>query len=343
MSMTRQAHLIGSVGLDSAEAVFTMVADVLGDCCPRIPDGETGDRGYWIRWQQATFDRCEGLTIEDLDYKLPGYKDNVRRSFFRLRDGVEAAEVDLGDLGYADEALESYAVFARLQDEGRIPAGTRFLVAVPTPIALVCGFIMPSDQLAIEPAVEAAMERELAKIQAGIPADKLSIQLDVCFEVVGTDGGPALPCANPVDDSVPRIGRLCGLINDGVELGIHLCYGDPGHQHIVEPQDLGTCVAFANGIFDKSPRRVDFIHMPVPRGRGDEGYFRPLEDMRLPNETRLILGLVHHTDGVNGTRARMAVADEFAGDYDVATECGFGRRDPSTIPELLKVHREICA
>ena len=82
--------------------------------------------------------------------------------------------------------------------------------------------------------------------------------------------------------------------------------------------------------------------MPVPRGRADDDYFKPLADLKLPRETRLILGLVHHTDGVEGGRRRMAVADKYAADYDIATECGFGRRDPATIPELLNIHRELC-
>ena len=114
------------------------------------------------------------------------------------------------------------------------------------------------------------------------------------------------------------------------------------HQHIVEPGDLGTSVAFANAIAAAAPRRIDAIHMPVPRNRNDDAYFRPLLNLDLPPETKLILGLVHHTDGVDGSRARMAVADKFASDYDIATECGFGRRDPATIPELLKIHQALC-
>jgi hypothetical protein len=38
----------------------------------------------------------------------------------------------------------------------------------------------------------------------------------------------------------------------------------------------------------------------------------------------------------------MAIAQRYAKDFDVATECGFGRRDPATIPELLHIHRELC-
>jgi len=38
----------------------------------------------------------------------------------------------------------------------------------------------------------------------------------------------------------------------------------------------------------------------------------------------------------------MAVADKYTQDYDIATECGFGRRDPTTIPDLLQIHRDLC-
>ncbi len=341
--MARQAHLIGSVGLADAETVFTTVSDIIGDCCPRIPDGETGARGYWIRWQQATFEGSDDLEVEIVTQKLPGFKDSVERSFFRLKDGVNPGAVDFGDLGYGDEAVRSYELFARLQAEGKVPAGARFQMCVPTPMALLCGFIMAPDRLALEPAIETALARDLARAQAEIPADKLSVQFDVCYEVVGNDGGPPLPYDDPIAGSVERIARLCGRIDDGVELGIHLCYGDPGHQHIVEPEDLATSVAFANAIVAAAPRRIDFVHMPVPRGRADDDYFKPLAALDVPAGTRLILGLVHHTDGIEGGRARMAIADKYAADYDIATECGFGRRDPATIPDLLAIHKELCA
>ena len=35
---------------------------------------------------------------------------------------------------------------------------------------------------------------------------------------------------------------MANLIPDEIDVGIHLCYGDPGHAHIVEPTDLGTSI-----------------------------------------------------------------------------------------------------
>jgi len=51
---------------------------------------------------------------------------------------------------------------------------------------------------------------------------------------------------------------------------------------------------------------------------------------------------VHHTDGVAGTRDRIAAAEKVVTDFDVATECGFGRRPMESIPELLDIHAAVA-
>jgi hypothetical protein len=82
--------------------------------------------------------------------------------------------------------------------------------------------------------------------------------------------------------------------------------------------------------------------MPVPRDRSDDAYFEPLARLKLQPETQLCLGLVHYTDGVAGTRKRLETAERHASGFSIATECGFGRRDPTTIAELLRIHAEVA-
>jgi hypothetical protein len=127
-----------------------------------------------------------------------------------------------------------------------------------------------------------------------------------------------------------------------VEVGIHLCYGDPGHKHVIEPKDAGTCVAFANSILQKAGRRVDWIHIPIPRGWRVSDYYKPLSTLRVPAETEVYLGLVHYTDGVDGTNRRLELAEEQISNFGLATECGFGRRDPETVHRLLEIHRLVA-
>jgi len=45
---------------------------------------------------------------------------------------------------------------------------------------------------------------------------------------------------------------------------------------------------------------------------------------------------------VPGTRTRLATAKRFASNFSIATECGFGRRDPATLNELLRIHAEMA-
>lgn len=82
---------------------------------------------------------------------------------------------------------------------------------------------------------------------------------------------------------------------------------------------------------------------PVPRNRSDAAYFAPLRSLHLHPETELYLGLVHITGGVEGTLERIKAAQQFVSDFGVATECGFGRRPPDTIPELLRIHSQVAA
>jgi hypothetical protein len=102
-------------------------------------------------------------------------------------------------------------------------------------------------------------------------------------------------------------------------------------------------VDMANRLRRAMTRRIDLIHMPVPRDRSDDAYFAPLRQLDLAPETELALGLVHLTDGIEGIEQRLATARKYVTDFAIATECGLGRRKPETLPELLRLHAEAAA
>lgn len=338
----RPILLLGSIPLQGAESVFRVLADTVGSRAKRYPDGETGERGYWIRWQRRTFDAHPQFELVEARRKLKGYRDEVERPFFRLREESKKQDVGFASLGYADSATSSYAIFRRLKGAGVIPGGTRFQVCLPTAVALASGFVVLEDRASVEPALEEAFKNEVTRIAAAVPPAELAIQWDIVFEIIGFDGGHELHYGDILHGSAARIARYVESVPAGAECGLHFCYGDPGHKHIIEPKDTGSAVKLANAIFAKSARPVQWIHLPVPRERGDEAYFVPLRALKLPSETELYLGLIHLTDGLIGTRQRMAVAEKFTAAFGVATECGFGRRAPATIPNLLSLHSEVA-
>jgi hypothetical protein len=97
---------------------MTTLVDSLGQHIERLPDGELGNRAIWIAWQRAVFNKLGGK-FEDVEPAPDAY---VQRPRLRAKYGVTAADIDLGPLGYAKAAIESYAVFKRLKGEGKIPA-----------------------------------------------------------------------------------------------------------------------------------------------------------------------------------------------------------------------------
>ena len=330
-------HLVGSVPLPSAEHVFREVSRTLGDRLLRIPDGETGRRLDWIGWQSVLLSQHPQFeaVMPEAGARLPHLRA-------RLRPGVTPDEVRFGPLGYADAARASYAVFARLKQAGAIPAHLRFQVCLPSPLAPVQAFVVPEHSRLVLPAYERRLLEELDEIAAAIPHAELAIQWDVAIEFTIWEGLYAVPDRDQAKlAALERLGRAGNRVPADVELGYHLCYGDYGHRHFVQPRDTRNLLEVANGVAARVGRTIEWLHLPVPRDRDDPAYFRPLRELRLGPETRLYLGLIHLTDGVEGTTRRIAAARTSVPDFGVATECGLGRRDPATIPELLQLHAEV--
>jgi hypothetical protein len=334
-------HLVGSVPLASADDVFRTLTRVLGNRLSRMPDGETGERGRWIWWQRTMLERHPAMEVdrETAPIEIRQWDGSLlrRSELFRLRPGVNPDAVDF-DTGYAEAALDSWTRFEALRRAGVIAEGVSFQVCLPTPMSSAFMYVSPRSHDDYMCAYERAMLRALAGIVSNIPAAELSIQWDICQEVLVFE---SYFVSRP-DDYKERVfallARLGGAVPPGVELGYHLCYGSPADQHLVMPRDTAILTEIGNAIFAHAARPVDFLHLPVPRERDDVAYFTPLRDLRLPAATRLYLGLIHWDDAA-GDRRRIDTARSVIPSFGVASECGWGRTDPSRLPGLLESHR----
>ena len=333
----RGAHLVGSVPLATSSDVFSLAAGILGGHLRRLPDGETGDRTNWINWQLATLSAMPEFET------LPPAR-LLYRPFptVRLRAGIDSEQLRFGSLGYRDAAIESYRVFARLKEEGVIPARCRFQVCLPTPLATVQVYVEPRSRSKVAGPYRRKLLEELDDIIGHVPAGELAVQWDTAVEFAVLEGLWPTWFENAEAGIVAMLAALGDRVPAQVEMGYHFCYGDAGHKHFVEPKDTSLMVRIANAVFTEVERRVDWLHLPVPIGRSDADYFRPLSGLRLDPETELYLGLVHMTDGAAGARKRIEAAREFAPKFGVATECGFGRRPAETVPDLMRIHAEVA-
>jgi hypothetical protein len=333
-------HFVGSIPLPDAETTFRTLATAAGPYLKRLPDGETGIRKTWIRFlQQVLADNPAIEVAHDVPpFKFTQWDGKLIREIPRLRLKPGAVPDPASfETNYADMAIASWRLFERLQREGAIPAGVKFQVSLPTPVAPIYNNMVPSDRPKLLPALTEHLLDEAAKIAAAVPADRWTLQWDVCQEVLAWEGYYE---PGPVDfrtETIDVLARTGNAVPDAVELGYHLCYGSPLDEHCVQPKDTGIMVEIANRTSAGITRPIQFFHMPVPKDRADDAYFAPLANLRLDPQTELYLGLVHHDD-MAGDAARLAAARRHARIAGVATECGMARGDPARLPALLAAH-----
>ena len=336
------AHLIGSVPLATTEEVFRRLAGALGPLLSRMPDGETGERRRWIYWQRTMLERHPAMEVDPeaglLELKQWDGSLLRRTDLLRFRSGVDLDSVEF-PTGYAQAARESWALFERLRRDGVVPAGLRFQVCLPTPMSSALMYVSPRAHDDYQRVYERSLLRALGDILTAIPHRDLSIQWDICQEVLVFENYfPSRP-ADYKERVFALLERLGAAVPADVELGYHLCHGSPADQHLVMPTDAGILAEISRAIVATARRPIDFLHLPVPRERTDPGYFAPLRGLRPPETMRLYLGLIHHGD-VEGDRLRIDTARAIVGSgFGVATECGWGRGDPARLDGLLESHR----
>lgn len=254
-------------------------------------------------------------------------------------------------LRYDEFGLESYAEFKRLRAEGIIPKGVRFLVCVPT-VYCVMSLLRAEYAAAIEPIYTNALIGCIKRLEAEIPHQDLAIQVDVAAEPMLIKAEPGKVIyhfdqywqGDAFTGSMERVAALVNSIAPDVEAGLHICYGDMGHKHFIEPTDTEDIVRIANSVAAGIKRPLNWVHFPVPKNRDDEAYFAPLKGLKTGDETELYVGLVHPNDE-EGTRRRLNVASRFlqGKNYGVATECGLGRAPADEFDSISKISTAISS
>lgn len=142
----------------------------------------------------------------------------------------------------------------------------------PTPLACVAGTIVPEDIPAVGESYAAALFADLDRALASLPHDRIAVQWDVAVEFGLLEGSMGPAGAMPVDQVAPGLIRCIDHVPDDVPVGMHLCYGDYGHQHFKQPDSLAMQVALVNALVSGAPRPVNWFSFTVPQGRSDSGY-----------------------------------------------------------------------
>jgi hypothetical protein len=345
-----RVHFNGGVNLPDAETVFREIRARVPVGVSRIPDGETGDRRNWIAFQLDKFRQTPGLVESPPeDGNVPGYEQRPR---VRLADGASPESITWPNLGYADAYQASFGIFRRLQAEGVIPAGIRFQVEYPTPLASINTYIAQQDQDALEPSYERALVADLDRVLAAIPHDQLAVQWDVAVEFGILERAFGATPHQTFEPIVERLARLVDHVPGDVPVGLHLCYGDYRHRHFKEPESLQTQVSVVNRLNARARRSVSWFAFTVPQYQRSPEFFTPLHGLRAVPGTELYFALVpyHPEEQAPGTTAeQVRLVDEHlinhpgngGVEWGICTECGMARAEREEITGLLDLHRGI--
>ena len=215
------------------------------------------------------------------------------------------------ELGYADAGDLLLPRLRAAQARRRGPGGLPLPgLACPTPLAPISAFVAPEHQARLEPVYEDAAARGAGRILAGSPPTSSRIQWDTSYEFGMLEGASPSGSTTSRAASWSGCSRLRACACRDVQLGYHLCYGD-------ERAPATSRSPRTRASSSTSPTRsrpawaapLNWIHMPVPRERDDDGLLRAA---RRPAPARGDRALPRrgppHGDGVEGTRRRIAAA-----------------------------------
>ena len=101
-------------------------------------------------------------------------------------------------------------------------------------------------------------------------------------------------------------------------------------------RDLNDCVWLSNEAVRRVGRHVDYVHMPVVP-RPDDAFYAPLRNLEI-GDTRVFLGMVHHTDTIHDFRRRRDLARKHLPEFGIGTVCGFRQVDADGGRTVRAVH-----
>jgi len=333
--------LVGSLPAASTEEALRAAGELFGDLVFALPDGETGPRAYWAAYEHSHMlaPHRDIEVVQEAGRPPRHFRDTTVLTF---PAGLTDLHIDTWPR--IDDAIESYAVFRDLREQGVIPPNVRFQVSLPFCTSGLSGFRanFSHDFPIAQRAYEDLFARELERLLGEIPADDLAIQWDVCIEVLDLEGVLSWMDGNAWERFAGPVSRITRLIPEETLVGYHLCYGTFPAWPMFEARDMELLVRMSNYAMEHSGRQVDWLHLAGPRDlrSEDDRFFAPLRGLRAP-DARVFLGIVLPVDGEDGLRRRHATASKYLDDFGVAMYCGFGRQPGQDGMETMREHRAV--
>lgn len=348
----RTAHLVGSLPFSDEETAMRHAFDTLGPRLVTLPDPEIGrktaehprgERRGWVQWIIESF---EGNPAFEMS-RPPRYDETTGlwadyRAAVRYRVEVPPHELRRHlDYGLVPYFEQSYAIFRRLRDEYGC-RDVRFQFGIPGALALAFFSLGPWQGLRYRQSMDDQLVEECNRI-CSLAGDDVVLQLELPVEL-----GIVLQTPRPLQRAVARlmtgwINRFVGRLLPHTRLGVHLCFGDLNNRPYTRADDTDPLVLFCRELLRSWPprRTLEYIHLPLAMANEapplTEDFYRPLRKLSVPEETRIIAGIVHEAwDDEDHWKILSMVEENVRRPVGVSSSCGLGRRSPDVALALMQ-------
>jgi len=274
-----------------------------------------------------------------LDARLLHYPDT------HIVDGDDISRwlVEADGASLLHHARASLEALDALKNAAVLPSGVRATLSLAAPFQIT-RFAKTGDRVPNDAAYAAWLMTEIERIVTDIPSSRtdLAIQIKLPFadlaEAAGTD------TANDTlsDTLLDSVTNIIDAVSETIPVAVHMnCRDGAGFK--IQPEHFANMVALSNRLKGRCVRRIDLVHIPVPLVVSDESFFAPLRRLALRPESRLCLGLIHLSDGLDGAMRRVKLARAGFPEFAVAARSGFAAREPAVIADFLKLHADVAS
>lgn len=350
----RQILLVGSLPYQNEEVAMNQVLESLGLDIWSVPDGEIGEKsdeypqGNRAAWIQSIIDICERDTENWKVVKKAIRGDNGFPTGYdaepRLQPKRPPSEMHHHlDFRWLEYFKASYPVFKKIRKERGLDQ-LKFQVGFPTGIASTFATMNPVNALRYADAFNKRMAYEANEMLKIADPNDLIFQIEVPGELAMAYKLPKFM----VDLSLRTIFGLVNKIDPKVPFGIHICFGDLNSETLTKAGTLNKMVHFSNRLVNKWPgtHQLDYVHYPLAEASDppplEADYYRVLEKIKLPKDTRFVAGFVHDKRSESEHREILEIIENIRGhQVDIACSCGLGRKKTNVATELIEMSQKL--
>lgn len=338
----RETLLVGSIPGQNNEDAMTQALDELAPHLRYLPDGETGERDAWVVGIVNNLRSHPDLEVRK-EGSWANYKDQLN---YKVASGHKLRGDSL-DLGHVAAYQDSWPVFERLRQQYR-RSDLAFQVGLPGAFDLALFAMGMTGPFRHRQPFADALIDEIEQIYSR-GGDDVIFQFEIPAELVFVTKAPG-----PLQDTTARwlggaVADLAARAPRGARFGVHLCLGDLGHRALARMKDTRPLVRLANAITRKWPARrpLEYVHAPLAAGEDppplEPGFYRPLNKLDIPDQTRFVAGLLHENRKIAELRSLLGHVETHLDEtVDVAAACGLARRGRTAAQQVMRQAATLC-